>query len=118
MTSSTLTKRSRSYLPAGQMGRRLSEAQSLQLEIQRLSKKLEAHRSVILEHMINQRLDKIEFGDLVITKKIRHNWQYSPATLNEMQKLRIDQRFEQTTGVAIDQPTIYVAFATTPGGAK
>lgn len=113
--TSTAIKKTRSYLPSGQMGRRLSEAQNLQNEIQRLTKKLELHRKAILGHMITQNLDKIEFANLVVCRKIRHNWTYTSATENLAQQLRQAQKWEQQDGVAVDNPTIYVSLTTTPG---
>lgn len=118
MTSSTLTKpkrkkvrRVRSYSPTGLIGRRLDEAQALHLEMQRLKAKLDVHRAWILLHMQDRKIDKITHGDLVIDRKIRHDWTYSPATEREMNKIRVTQKYEQAEGIAKDDPAYYVSFS-------
>lgn len=107
----TLTHRSRSYTETGHIGRRLTEAKRLQHQIQQLEQELSMYREVILQHMTTQDLDVIQAGDLLVLRKTRHKWTYSPQTEREMMNLRQTQRFEQSQGIASDNPTIYVSFS-------
>lgn len=106
------TAKVRSYSPAGSIGRRLADAHELQLEAQRLTAKLTAHRQWLCERMQRLDLDRIEQGDLVVTRKVRHKWTYTPETEAAMEALRKTQLREQAEGLATDNPTVYVALTT------
>lgn len=106
------TAKVRSYSPSGSIGRRLADAHELQLEAQRLTAKLAAHRQWLCERMQRLDLDRIEQGDLVVTRKIRHKWTYTPETEAAMEALRKTQLREQAEGLASDNPTVYVALTT------
>lgn len=105
-------RKTRSYSPAGAIGRRLSTAHRVQLELQRLTGELTAHRQWICERMMRLDLDRIEHGDLVVTRKVRHRWTYTPETEAAMEALRKVQLREQAEGLAVDSPTVYVALTT------
>ena len=106
------TAKVRSYSPAGSIGRRLADVHELQLEAQRLTAKLTAHRQWLCERMQRLDLDRIEQGDLVVTRKLRHRWTYTPETEAAMEALRKTQLREQAEGLATDSPTVYVALTT------
>lgn len=107
----TTTQRSRSYTPTGDIGKRLSEAFALQAEIQRLQAKLDIHRDFFLAHMESKKLDKIELGSFIISRRTRHNWSYSPTTHNDMLQLQTTQAWEQRQGIATDRPRHYISMS-------
>lgn len=102
------TQRSRAYTPTSDIGKRLSEAFALQAEIQQLQAQLDVHRDFFLTHMENKKLDKIELGSFIISRRTRHNWSYSPATQNDMLQLQTTQAWEQSRGIATDRPCHYI----------
>lgn len=106
------TPRTRTYSPDGAIGRRLSRAHELQLQAQRLTAELTEHRQWLVERMRRLDLDRIEHGDLVVTRKQRHSWTYSPELEAELDRLKRLQRREQEEGIATDSPTVYVALST------
>lgn len=106
------TRNTRSYSPTGTIGRRLSKAYATQLESQRLTAELTAHRQWLCSRMIQLNLDRIEHGDLVVTRKVRHRWAYTPETEAAMLALRKIQDREQAEGLATDTPTVYVSLST------
>ena len=106
------TRNTRSYSPTGTIGRRLSKAYATQLESQRLTAELTAHRQWLCARMIQLNLDRIEHGDLVVTRKVRHRWAYTPETEAAMLALRKIQDREQAEGLATDTPTVYVSLST------
>lgn len=105
--------RQRSYSPAGTIGTKLAKAQRLVEEIQRLEAQLSPLRASLLTHMQAQDLDRIELGNLRVTRKTRHNWSYSAHVDGLALQLRQLQLDEQVLGVASDRPTTYVAFNVT-----
>jgi hypothetical protein len=105
-------KRTRTYAPDGPIGRRLATAHDLQLQAQRITAALTAHRQWLCERMQRLDLDRIEQGDLIVTRKVRHKWTYTPETEAAMEALRKVQLREQAEGIATDSPTIYVALTT------
>lgn len=108
----TTQRKTRSYLPTGTIGRRLTTAYDLQLQAHHITAKLAAHRQWICTHMQRLGVDRIEHGDLVVTRKLRHRWTYTPETEALMEALRKTQLREQAEGLATDDPTVYVAFTT------
>ena len=105
-------RNTRSYSPTGTIGRRLSKAYATQLESQRLTAELTGHRQWICTRMVQLNLDRIEHGDLVVTRKVRHRWTYTPETEAAMLALRKIQDREQAEGLATDTPTVYVSLST------
>lgn len=118
-TTKPRVRRDRAYATTGDIGRRLAKAQALQLQIQALTTELDTHRTWLLSHMQRHNLDHLELGDFTVTRKLRHNWSYTPETEREALALRTTQRWEQSQGLATDTPTVYVAFNTrTPKSAS
>lgn len=105
-------RNTRSYSPTGTIGRRLSKAYATQLESQRLTAELTAHRQWLCSRMEQLNLDRIEHGDLVVTRKVRHRWTYTSETEAAMLALRKIQDREQAEGLATDTPTVYVSLST------
>jgi hypothetical protein len=105
-------RHTRTYSPTGTIGRRLSKAYATQLESQRLTAELTGHRQWICTRMVQLNLDRIEHGDLVVTRKVRHRWTYTPETEAAMLALRKIQDREQAEGLATDSPTVYVSLST------
>jgi hypothetical protein len=108
----TTQRTTRTYSPSGTIGRRLTAAHELQLQSQRITAELTAHRSWLCDRMQRLDLDRIEQGDLVVTRKLRHRWTYTPETEAAMEALRKIQLREQAEGLATDSPTVYVALTT------
>jgi len=106
------TRITRSYSPTGAIGRRLSKAFALHLEVQHLTCELSTHRQWITTRMDQLNLDRIEHGHLLVTRKIRHNWRYSAELEADMLALRNRQFYEQAEGIAIDKPTVYASLST------
>jgi hypothetical protein len=107
-------RRKRAYVPTGDVGRHLGTAQALQLQIQELTAALDKHRAWLLAHMQQHDLDRLELAQFQVLRKVRHNWSYSPETEREMLQLRTTQKWEQSQGIASDNPTTYIAFSTKP----
>lgn len=104
--------RKRSSAAVPELERRLAEARILQYEIQRLTAQLDTTRAWLLHHMQSNGLDRLELGDFRAVRKTRHNWSYSAGTERDMLALRTAQKWEQVQGIALDNPTVYVAFTT------
>ncbi len=105
-------RRDRTYVPNGSVGRHLTAAQTLQLQIQRLEAELATHRTWLLSHMQRHDLDLLELGAFRAQRKSRHNWTYSPETERDAHQLRTTQKWEQAQGLATDTPTVYIALST------
>lgn len=105
-------KRTRTYSPIGAIGRRMRAAQSLQLRIQELEAQLAEHRAWFLDHMHTHKLTSLEIGNFTVSHRTRHNWTYSERTQLDMEQLKLTQKWEQTKGVATDNPTESVVFTT------
>lgn len=110
--TTTLTRRSRTYAPSGEVGRRMANAKLLQARIAELTAQLDEHRDWFLEHMERLRLDNLALDDFTVLRKRRHRWTYSPSTEREINALRALQRWEQVQGIAEDDPTVYISFST------
>lgn len=108
----TTVRRERAYVPTGKVGHHLREAQRLVAEIQRLEAELSPHREFLLNHLEANNLHKVQCGDFIAQRKVRHNWTYSAQTQREMLALRTTQRWEQSAGLALDTPTVYVSLLT------
>ena len=105
----TAPRRKRSYVPTGDVGKHLTRARELQLQIQELQAQYDNERDWLLEHMHTQGLVSLELGPVSALLKIRHRWTYSPETQRDMQALSVTQKWEQSQGIAADTPTFYVA---------
>lgn len=116
MTQATRTRprRLREYTPTGKIGTLLSRAGVLQHQIKQLQAELDAMRPVLLDHLNKINLDRIEFGDIAVLRKVRHDWTYTPATAREQLALRQLQHFEQQQGLAIDSPKTYISIESIP----
>lgn len=108
----TLTRRERVYVPNGEVGRHLAAAQALVAQIKELEAELSTHRTWLLEHLERGNLHRIVCGDFVALRKMHHNWNYTPETVREMNKLRTTQKWEQAMGLAVDRPTVYLSLQT------
>jgi hypothetical protein len=102
----------RTYASNGAWGRKLQQAADIQSRIQLLESQLKELRQEFLAHMEAQNLDRIEIGDFRATRKVRHNWDYTPETVREMLKVQQVQKWEQSQGLAADKPLQYVALST------
>lgn len=104
-------RRSRSYVPSGEVGKHLSRARELQLQIQELQALYDTERSWLLEHMQSKSLTNVALGDVKCVLKQRAKWIYSIETQREMERLQITQKWEQSRGIANNQPSYYVALS-------
>lgn len=66
-------------------------------------------RTTLRDHMIKRNLQKIAFGDHVVSLKTRHNWSYSADLERDMLQVRQSQKWEQLQGIATDAPTPYIS---------
>ncbi len=115
MTSTAPAVRTaRTYSPKGDVGRHLVAARDLQQQIQELEAKLARHRVWLLTHMNRLNLDRLEEGDFLAVRKLRHAWDYSPETEREALALRALQKWEQAQGIATDSPTLYLSLQHSP----
>lgn len=103
------TRRARSYAPTGEVGRHLSRARELQLEIQRLTTEYDTERDWLLSHMQSQSLTNVALGEVKCVLKQRNRWIYSIETQREMEALQITQKWEQSRGIASNEPSFYVS---------
>lgn len=110
LTLTTRTRRQRTYVPTGDVGKRMARAKHLQAKIAELTAELDDHRAWFLEHMVRLNLDTVAQDDFTVLRKLRHRWSYSPATEREINALRSLQKWEQVQGIAEDDPLIYVSF--------
>lgn len=114
--TTTFTKparRARTYAPSGEVGNHLSRARDLQLQIQELTAQYDTERDWLLTHMVGRSLTKVELGEISCVLKERKRWTYSPDTQLEMQRLQVTQKWEQSRGIAVNDPTFYVALSAT-----
>ena len=108
-------RRRRTYVPTGDVGRHLAAAQRLQAQIAELQAELDTHRDWCLAHLQARDLARIEDGSgFMALLKTRHKYTYSEATEREALALRAAQKWEQSMGIAVDSPTIYVQFSSSP----
>ena len=105
----TPTRRRRAYSPNGQVGHHLARAAELQLRIAELTALYDTERTWLQQHMESKSLTNLELGAVRVALKQRSRWTYSPATQREMQALAITQKWEQSQGIAENNPTSYVA---------
>lgn len=101
--------RSRSYVPAGEVGQHLARARELQLQIQELTALYDAERDWLLLHMQDKALTNVHLGAVKCVLKQRNRWIYSIETQREMEALQITQKWEQSRGIASNDPSFYVS---------
>lgn len=106
-------RRTRSYVPTGEVGQHLSRARSLQLQIQELQAQYDTERTWLLEHMQSKSLTNVALGEVKCVLKQRARWIYSIETQREMERLQITQKWEQSRGIANNEPSFYVALSET-----
>ena len=104
-------RRVRSYVPTGEVGQHLSEARRLQLQIQELSALYDEERTWLLEHMQSKSLTNVALGEVKCVLKSRARWSYSIETQREMEALQITQKWEQSRGIASNEPSFYVSLS-------
>lgn len=104
-------KRARAYVPTGEVGQHLARARELQLEIQRLTAAYDAERDWLLRHMQIKALTNVALGEVKCVLKQRNRWIYSIETQREMEALQITQKWEQSRGIASNEPSFYVSLS-------
>lgn len=105
------TRRVRTYAPTGAVGTHLAKARALQLQIQELTAEYNTERDWLLQHMQARSLTKLELGDLSCVLKQRNRWTYSTSTQLEMERLNVTQKWEQSRGIATNDPTFHVSLS-------
>ena len=103
------SKRVKSYVPTGKVGKHLSRAQELKHQIDELTAKLTTEREFILQHMVVTGTDRMECGDLQVQRRVTHKWTYTAELQREMLNIREKQKWEQQEGKALDDPTVGIA---------
>jgi hypothetical protein len=112
----TVVHRERTYAPTGSMGKQILAAAALAAQIKQLTTELDKLRPGLTEALIKANLDVAICDDVVIRRKTRHNWTYSPATEREQLALRNTQKYEQAEGLATDTPKVYCEITTAARG--
>ena len=102
-------RRARAYTPTGEVGQHLTRARQLQLQIQELTALYDAERTWLLEHMQTKALTNVALGEVKCVLKQRNRWIYSIETQREMEALQITQKWEQSRGIASNEPSFYVS---------
>jgi hypothetical protein len=104
--------RKRTYAPSGAVGLHLTRAARLQAQIQELQAQYDTERAWLQAHMSTRALTQVELGSIRAVLKARARWTYSPQTQREMQALSVTQKWEQSRGIATNEPSFYVALTT------
>lgn len=108
------TRRVRTYAPSGDVGRHLAKARALQLQIQELTAEYNTEREWLRDHMQALKLTTVELGDVRCVLKQRNCWTYSTETQLEMERLNVTQKWEQSRGIAVNDPTFHVSLSLAP----
>lgn len=95
--------------PVDPVERAITEAASLITRIKALEAELEPRRDFLLRHLQQHGLSMVAQGDVQVHRKVRHKWTYSSATERDALALRTAQKWEQSQGIATDDPTVYIA---------
>lgn len=103
------TRRKRAYSPTGDVGKHLSRAAALRQQIDQLTAQYDTERAWLLRHMQTKQLTNVELGPIRAVLKARARWTYSPETQRDMQALQVAQKWEQSRGIATNDPAYYVA---------
>lgn len=107
-------RRKRAYTPNGAVGKHLSRAAALQAQIQQLQAEYDTERAWLLAHMQGRKLTTLTLGEFRCSLKQRNRWTYSRETQLEMERLNVTQKWEQSRGLATNDPSYYVALNTAP----
>lgn len=102
-------RKRRDYTSTGEVGKHLAAAGDLISRIKELEAELEPHREWILNHLNARDLSLISQGYIQAQRKIRHKWTYSAEAERDALALRTRQQWEQSQGIAQDNPTTYIA---------
>lgn len=108
-TTESRPRRARAYVPNGDVGRHIARAAELQAQIAELTALYDTERDWLRTHMQSHELATLELGAVRCVLKSRSRWTYSPETRRDMEQLAITQKWEQSQGVATNEPTFYVA---------
>lgn len=92
-----------------ELDRRLAAASRIQAQIQQLETQLLEHRQWLLQHLLDTEKASVNLGNFFAYRRTRHNWTYTAEVQRDMLALRNAQQWEQRQGLAVDQPTPYVA---------
>lgn len=106
-------RRKRAYAPNGTVGQHLSRAAALQTQIQQLQAEYDTERAWLLTHMQQRDLSTLALGEVRCTLKQRNRWTYTRETQLEIERLNVTQKWEQSRGLATNDPSFYVALTTT-----
>lgn len=106
----------KAYSPTGDIGRMVNDAFTLKLEIDRLEAQYKSITRKLQAHCEANNISRLDVGDIQVQHKLRHKWEYSVGTQNEMLRVQQLQKVEQTAGIAVDNPTLYVAVALSKKG--
>lgn len=110
-TATRTERRTRTYVPSGDIGRKLNEARALQLQIQQLTAEYDALRAQLRDHCLRNKLTEVQLGRITALLKERARWTYSPETEREMSALQVTQKWEQQRGIATNDPTLYISLS-------
>lgn len=110
ITRSTTTRRKRvRRSPESDLQQHLTAAADLQRQVQQLELELQEHRRWLLEHLQATGEKSVTHGGFVASLRSRANWDYSPTLAREMLRIKNEQKLEQVSGKATNNPTAYVA---------
>ena len=87
----------------------LNAAADLKRQIDELELALQGHRDWLLAHLQSTKTTTATLGSFTAALRSRANWDYTPALAREMLRIKTEQKLEQATGKAVNNPTAYVA---------
>lgn len=88
------------------MGQHIQKAAAMQAHLKSLESELKEFRSMVTEYLVTNDLDQITCGDFTVSKLERGNWTYSNKLELEMERIKVDQKWEQKKLIASNNPTI------------
>lgn len=105
-------RKAKAYVPTGAVGKHLAAAAALVTQIKELEEQLAPHREFLLAHLQARDLSMVSQGHIQAHRRMRHKWSYSPECERDALALHTRQKWEQSQGIAVDNPTVYVAITT------
>ena len=94
------------------LGQHIQKAAAMQAQFQMLEKELKAFRQLVTEYLVREDLDQVKCGDFTVSKTTRANYTYSNKLELEMERIKADQKWEVSKGMASNNPTISCSLRT------
>ena len=88
------------------MGQLIQKAAAMQAQYKLLEQELKQFRQIATEYLVKENLDQLKCGDFTVSRSERGNYTYSNKLELEMERIKADQKWEQSKGIASNNPTI------------